>query len=149
MQPCLVTSYDATKVITKIVYNVNQATLTAGNYQFDESPVCNYPKTVTVTNLPAWTLHNVASSDFTIPQNDNLSLVGSYTVTLRSEIKIPNDYTKTTFKTLFVEYAFPIQVGGCVVNTYTAVQVLTLISYNVGAPTLTSPKYTFDESPVC
>ena len=97
MQPCLVTSYTATKTVSNIVYNVNQATLTAGNYQFDESPVCNYPETVTVTNLPVWTIHNVASSDFTIPQNGNLSLVGSYTVTLRSEIKIPIDHTKTTF----------------------------------------------------
>ena len=120
MQPCLVTSYDATKVITSIVYNVNQANLTAGNYQFDESPVCNYPETVTVTNLPAWAQHNIASSDFTIPQNGNLSLVGSYTVTLRSEINIPNDYTNTTFKTFFVEYPFQIQIE-CVVNIYSAV----------------------------
>ena len=108
IQPCLVTSYDATKAITRIVYNVNQATLTSGNYQFDEFPVCNYPEVVTVTNLPIWAQHNLASSDFTIPQNGNLSLVGSYTVTLRSEIKIPTDHTKTAFKTLFVEYSFPI-----------------------------------------
>ena len=46
---------------------------------------------------------------------------------LRSEIKIPTDYTKTTFKTVFVEYPFVIEVNECLVNTYTAVQGLTLI----------------------
>ena len=107
-------------MVSKIVYNVNQVTVTAGNYQFDESPVCNYPETVTLKNLPTWTIHNVASSDFTIPRNADLSLIGEYIVTLRSEIKIPIDHTKTTFKTVFAEYPFPIQVGGCVVKTYSA-----------------------------
>ena len=57
MEPCLVSSYDATTVVPTIIYNVNQADLTTGFYVFDESPVCNYPETVTVTGLPAWTLH--------------------------------------------------------------------------------------------
>ena len=118
-------------------------------YQFDETPGCNYPETVTVTDLPVWSTHNLGSSDFTIPQNNDLSLIGEYTVTLRSEISIPDDHTLTTFTTLFVEYPFVIQIEECLVDTYLADQVLTLISYNVGAPSLTSPIYTFEESPPC
>ena len=86
IEPCLVSNYQATKQIIAIVYNVNQETLTDGHYIFDEDPVCNYPETVTVTNLPGFANHNEASSDFTIPQNNDLDLIGEYSVTLRSEI---------------------------------------------------------------
>ena len=67
IEPCLVSTYLATKQVTVIVYNVNQATLTDGHYIFDEDPVCNYSETVTVSNLPNWVSHNENSSDFTIP----------------------------------------------------------------------------------
>ena len=93
IEPCLVSSYDATTQVSVIVYNVNQETLTDGYYVFDETPVCNYPETVTVTNLPDFANHNESSSDFTIPQNNNLDLIGEYIVTLRSEIQVPDDHT--------------------------------------------------------
>ena len=108
IEPCLVSSYYATTQVFVIVYNVNQATLTDGFYVFDESPFCNYPETVTVSNLPAFANHNKGSSDFTIPQNNNIDLIGEYTVTLRSEIQVPDDHTQSTFTTLFVEYDFLI-----------------------------------------
>ena len=75
---------------------------------------------MTVTNLPAFANHNEPSSDFTIPQNNDLDLIGEYTVTLRSEISVPDDHTQTTFTTLFVEYDFVIQVEECIVNDYLA-----------------------------
>jgi len=80
--------------------------LTDGLYVFDEDPVCNYPETVNLTNLPVFVNHNEASSDFTIPQNGDLSLLGEYTVTIRSEICVPDNYTKNTCTTLQVEYDF-------------------------------------------
>ena len=66
MEPCLITSYDATTKVTVIVYNVNQATLTDGKYVFDETPFCGYQETVIVTNLPAFATHDEGTSDFTI-----------------------------------------------------------------------------------
>ena len=48
-----------------------------------------------------------------------------------------------TFTSFVDEYEFLIQVEECIVNTYSADQVLDVISYNIGAPTLTSPKYSF------
>ena len=106
MEPCIVNRYEATVVVPTIVYNVNQSTLTTGYYQFDEVPVCGYPEAVTVTNLPSFANHNEPDSDFTIPQNNDLSLIGSYTVTIRSEIQVPDDYTLSSFTTMFVEYDF-------------------------------------------
>ena len=138
IEPCLVSTYLATTQVIAIVYNVNQATLTDGFYVFDETPVCNYPETVTVTNLPVFANHNEPTSDFTIPQNNDLSLIGEYTVTLRSEIQVPNDHTQSTFTPMFVEYDFVIQVEECLVDTYTADQIIDTISYNIGAPSLTS-----------
>ena len=91
-------------MVTVIVYNVNQATLTDGLYIFDEDPVCNYPETVTVTDLPVFATHNEQNSDFTILQNNDLSLIGEYTVTLKSEIQVPDDHTQATFTPFFVEY---------------------------------------------
>ena len=93
MEPCLVSTYTATTTVTLIVYNVNQADLTDGFYVFDEYPVCNYPETVTVTNLPAFAIHDELASNFVIPQNSDLGLIGEYTVTLKSEIQVPDDYT--------------------------------------------------------
>ena len=69
-------------------------------------------------NLPDFVTHNVGTSDFTIPQNVDLSLIGSYTVTIRSEIQVPDDYTLTSYTTMFVEYDFEILIQPCLVTTY-------------------------------
>ena len=84
-------------------------------------------------NLPEFVTHNVGTSDFTIDQNSDLSLIGSYTVTIRSEIYIPDDYTKTSYTTMFVEYDFIIFIEPCLVNTYTDTTTITSIVYNIGA----------------
>ena len=149
MEPCIVDDLTATTIVPKIIYNVNQPDLTTGFYQFEENPVCNYPQTVTLTNLPAFAIHNEPTSDFTIAQNNDLGLIGAYTVRIRSEVEVPDDYTRSTFTTKFAEYDFIIEVEGCTVDSYTSDQVITTISYNVGAPALTSPKYSFVETPAC
>ena len=99
---CLVTTYTETTKITEIFYNIGSPTKTDGIYAFDESPVCNYAETVTLTNLPAFVTHNEASSDFTIPQTLDLSLIGEYFVTINSKICVPFDETSCT--TMEAEY---------------------------------------------
>ena len=69
-----------------ILYNIGEPSLTDGLYVFDEDPVCNYPETVTLTNLPIFVQHNEQSSDFTIEKNTDLGIIGGYTATIRSEI---------------------------------------------------------------
>ena len=103
-----------------------------------------------MTNLPTFVTHNTPSSDFTIPKTSDLSLLGSYPVTIRSEICVPIDYTKASCVTLFVEYSFKIIFETCIVNTYTATQKVGDLRYNVGAASLLNVgAYKFDESPVC
>ena len=150
VEPCLVASYTDTTRVTEIRYNIGAASLTDGLYAFDESPVCNYPETVTLTNLPPFVQHNEASSDFTIAQTTDLSLLGEYIVTLRSEICVPDDYTQATCTTMFVEYDFTVYIDPCIVNTYTATQLVGDISYNIGADSLIGVgPYSFDEDPIC
>ena len=76
VDPCVVNTYTATTKVTLISYNIGDATFQGGKYFFDEDPVCNYPETVTLTNLPTFVTHNTPSSDFTIPKTNNLSLLG-------------------------------------------------------------------------
>ena len=151
VQPCIVNTYTDTQQVGDISYNIGSADMiNIGKYIFDEDPVCNYPETVTLTDLPAFITHNEGSSDFTLPKNTDLSLIGSYPVTIRSEIQVPDDATLTTFSTKFVEYQFTIFIEPCIVNMYSATIEAADISYNVGAPEIlnTSP-YVFDEDPVC
>ena len=70
----------------EIRYELGTPDLQEGAYIFDEVPFCGYPEFVTLTNLPLFVTHNEPSSDFTIPQNGNLSLIGEYTVNIMSEI---------------------------------------------------------------
>ena len=97
--------------ITDISYNVGDSDLIAiGEYAFGQSPNCEYPETITLTNLPSFMSHNDVDKNFDIPQTNDISLVGSYVVTIRSEIQVPDDYTGTTFTTMFVEYDFTVYV---------------------------------------
>lgn len=67
IEPCLVNSYVSTLDAGPITYSIGDPTLIDGSYIFTEDPICNYPETVTLTDLPAWASHNTGTSDFTIP----------------------------------------------------------------------------------
>lgn len=149
IEPCLVNTYTDTTTVEVIVYNIGAPQLTDGYYVFDEAPVCNYPETVTITNLPTFASHSEPSSDFTIPKNSDLDLIGEYTVTIRSEIYVPIDYTKDDYRTMFVEYEFDIQIEECIINAYDATKTISDLTYIIGDPGLLSTKYLFDETPVC
>ena len=145
VEPCMVSSYIDTTAVTSITYNIGALDLTDGLYVFDEDPVCGYPETVTVTNLPAWATHNEASADFTIPSNSDLSLIGAYTVTLRSEICTPDDYTGATCSVLFVEYDFTIFIEPCIITSYVDSLNPGVIEYFIGEPALTAGGYGFTQ----
>ena len=95
VRSCIVTSYAASQVLTTFSYNIGAPGVTSDKYIFDEDQPCDYAETVTISNLPAFMEHNEATSDFSIAQNSDLSLIGSYTVTIKSQITIPNDPTPT------------------------------------------------------
>ena len=82
IEPCRITDYVDTVRVIELRYNIGALDLTDGFYQFDEVPFCGYPETVTLQNLPAFVNHNLAQSDFTIPQNSDLSILGEYTANI-------------------------------------------------------------------
>ena len=126
--------------------------LTDGYYQFDEVPnFCGYPETVVFAPaLPAWITHNVASSDFTIPLNGDLSLIGQYTYNIQSTITVPDDYKDTTSTTYTVDYDFIVTVEPCVVNSFEDTQTAANIEYFLGTPTLANVSpYEFTQTQDC
>ena len=122
IEPCIVNTYLATLEVADISYNIGASEISnISPYVFDEDPVCKYPETVTLSNLPIFVTHNgPTSNDFTVPYNDDLALIGSYIVTIRSEILIPDDYTKTSFTTMSDEHDFTVIIEPCLVSTYEA-----------------------------
>ena len=55
-------------------------------YRFTLTPLCNYLETVTVINLPTFAVHKAETSNFLIPKTENLTLEGTYKVTIVAEI---------------------------------------------------------------
>ena len=118
INPCKVVSIDPKVFAAELFYNINQPTKTGAYYEFEQSPACGYPQTVTILDLPAFVTHNDASSEFTILKSSDGSLVGEYTVTIRSEVQVPDDYTKSTFTPVTGEFQFVIKVKSCIVTSY-------------------------------
>ena len=149
VEECIVNTYSADQVLDVISYNIGAPTLTSPKYSFVEDPACSYPETVTFVDLPFFVSHNEVTSDLTIFQNLYLNLIGSYTVTIRSEIQIPDDFTLSSFTTMFVEYEFLILIEPCLVSKYSATILLTEIVHNIGAVQKTDGFYAFAEDPIC
>ena len=133
IEPCIVSTYLATLEVADISYNIGASELAnVSPYVFDEDPLCGYPETVTLSDLPVFVTHNgPTSDDFTVPFNNDLALIGSYVVTIRSEISIPDDYTKTAFTTLTADHEFIVFIEPCQVSTYEATKKTKVIVYNV------------------
>ena len=99
---------------------------------------------MTVTGLPAWAQHNEGTSDFTIPQTSDLSLVGEYEITIKSEILVPKDYTKADYEPRTVEYKFSILIEPCIVSDFTAVPISNIV-YTIGSIDIESETYSFTQ----
>ena len=108
-----------------------------------------YPETVTVTGLPSFATHNRATADFTFHYFTDLSKLGEYLVRIKSEIRVPTDFTNTTFTIIKVEYEFPIRVQPCLVATYKRSLVAGSINHAIRAPEKNFGAYSFSETPIC
>ena len=89
--------------------------MTSEKYRFDEDKLCNYEETVTILGMPSFVVHNLASSDFTIAKNLDLSLIGSFSVTVKSSISIPGNPEAII---LSDEFTFVILIEPCLVTSY-------------------------------
>ena len=82
----MVDAFDASDVIETMSYSNGNPTPATASYSFVQTPDCGYPETVTVIDLPGFMDHDEFSKEFTIPETYDNFWLGSYTVTLRSEI---------------------------------------------------------------
>ena len=92
--------------------------------------------------MPAWAQHNEDTSDFTIPQTSDLSLIGEYEVTIKSEILVPKDYTKAEYEPRTVEYTFSILIEPCIVSEFMTVPISNVV-YTIGSIDIQSETYSF------
>lgn len=118
IEPCIVDSFHATQAFTEIVYNIGGPGLTGGSYEFGQSPACDYAQAIEVIQLPAFATHNTLTSDFTVPQNDDLSLIGGYEVVIRATISVPTDHTKSAFTAMTSEIAFTLKIEACLLDSF-------------------------------
>ena len=138
IDPCLITTYAAAPIPGPIYYTIGDPGITDGTYIFNESPVCNYPETVTISpTLPFWISHSLASSDFTIPQTADLSLIGEHTFTIRSEIQVPDDFTGDTTTMMFDEDTLVVRIEPCDILSFTTIPISKVV-YIIGDPAVTS-----------
>ena len=78
--------------------------------------------------------HQEAERNFVVMQQNDNQNVGMYTITISSEISVPDDATKTSYTPYTVSYDFTIVIQPCAVNNFIASsEVLDLIQ-SVGAP---------------
>ena len=132
IEPCTINSYFDSITVGTLTYFIGDPTYTDGPYAFQQDLACNYPETITVTNLPTLATHNTGSADFTVPSTTDLSLIGVYTVTIRGEIQVPTDYTKTVYDTIFVEYPFELRIEPCLINSFFSSPTAADMFYTVG-----------------
>ena len=69
--------------------------------------------------------------------------MGGYTVTIRSQIKVPTDHTKSDFTIMESEIDLLIRIEACMVDSYDAGQELLDLLYTIGGPDLASGQYSF------
>ena len=120
---------------------------------FEQSPTCGYPETLKLLNFDAvssFMTHDKTNQDFTIKETTDLRLIGEYTFTLRSEISVPKDHSKTAYIPFVVEYDIQVFIEPCVVDSYEDTLTADLIEYSIGSAALVhvSP-YEFTQFPNC
>ena len=96
--------------------------------------------------MPYFVSHRESSRNFLIDTTSDESLIGSYTITLRSEVELPASSSMTG---LFVEYDIEIRIEPCQVTSFTELLPGYPIEYKLGGESLTDGYYMFEESPIC
>ena len=66
-----------------------------------------------------------------MPYTNDLELIGSYVVTIKFEICVPNDYTQAACTVMLSEHDFTVFIEPCLVTNYDATTVVDVIVYNV------------------
>lgn len=143
MEPCIIVDYFDSITVPTLTYFIGDTTLTDGFYEFTQDLACGYPETITVSNLPSFATHRSASADFQIPATSDLDLIGVYTVNIKAEICVPDDYTQGSCTPVVVQYDFEILVEPCIITSFDPTPELFDMIYSVREPALVNGPYGF------
>lgn len=138
--------------MSDILYRIGQPDITQGTYRFQDSPnACGYKQTITITGLPSFVTHDDQLREFTIAQSYDHSQVGEHPVKITVTIEVPDDYTKSTYRTYTLEQNFNIIVEPCLVTSLDIVTPLSDVFYQVasGSPDVVTDSYLFVQNPDC
>ena len=92
VNPCIITDFSSASVIGPVVtYRLGDPGFLFGNYLFEQSPKCEYNQEVTTTGQPNFITLDKVNSKFVLSETSDLALAKSFSVTLNSEIKQPED----------------------------------------------------------
>ena len=108
MGPCQISDFYASPRAEDASYIVGSPAELVGSYGLTQEPACGYEETTSVTNLPAMIEHEAAEFRFRVNEQSDNANIGAYTITIRSEISVPDDATLTSFTPMVVEYDFTV-----------------------------------------
>lgn len=119
--------------------------LTSSAYSFTTIPNCGYSESITVTGLPNFANHNIATQDFTVSQTSDLSLIGVYPVTVTAKMDVPDDYLKSTFTAERAQFTFDLRIEPCQITSFKGIPKVEDISYTLGTPSAITGNYGFTQ----
>lgn len=146
--PCAIGSYTTVTTVDDITMSVIDPAVTSTSYEFIQTPVCGYPEVVTLTGLPSFVTHNVATRDFTIAPSDD-SHIGIFTVDVVCKISVPDNPEKSSFTEYTQTDSFTITIEPCMPTSFNIITPVADIFQNVGAAGQTSNNYAFKQVPDC
>lgn len=82
-----------------------------------------------MVGLPDFVTYDDANRRFTVTQSSDLSLIGVYSIILRSEISVPDDNTLATSTLITVEEEITININPCHVDDYSLTNAVQEINY--------------------
>ena len=138
VEPCLVTSIDIVKALSDYYYQVGSGdpNVVTDQYEFIQNPDCQYVVSITANVVPTHINHDPTGQDFTVPATSDLSLIGSYPITVRAELSFPSDHTKTSTTVIDNQFDFTVFLTPCTITDYVDTQKVNTIRYALGEPTL-------------
>ena len=109
VNPCKVLKFEGSLTDTMLLYTVNTLEAVGPSYWFTQTRSCDYIETIEVQNMPAFVKHDPSAQRFSIFTDDPLSS-GTYKINVLSSIKVPDDYTRSTYTTMTSQVEFTYTV---------------------------------------
>lgn len=147
IEPCILTGITNTVPIPDHTYVLGDPRLTTSSYEFEQVPDCQYIINYSESPGFAHVEYREPRRDFRVSKTIDLSLIGSYDITVNAEVTHFTDSSKSDTVTVLTPMTFTLFIEPCVVTDYVDTTTIIEIYYPLGTPDLTDGYYVFDEVP--